>query len=230
MRGIAMQSLVGIWKLVEARAFDDADHEVSSPLGPKPMGGLFVEAERIMVIAAAHRLIDEAGVVGARQSKKERLQVGGTSPERLPALAWPGRTMIAKPGSILLAGGQQDVTGRAALAAHRDRSRGAQMGIPGRLSNRRYCRRAKLAARTRHRFLWRLDGSPKVRFATDSSRTVGPPSRRERLSAALSRWSLGMPGQLRKRRWDYQFESAFLQRRVRCEPISPAGASPAYGA
>ena len=86
---------------------------------------------------------DEAGVVGARQSNKERLQVGGTSPERLPALAWPGRTMIAKPGSILLAGGQQDVTGRAALAAHRDRSRGAQMGIPGRLSNRRYRRRAE---------------------------------------------------------------------------------------
>ena len=56
MRGIAMQSLVGIWKLVEARAFDDADHEVSSPLGPKPMGGLFVEAERIMVIVGDGRI------------------------------------------------------------------------------------------------------------------------------------------------------------------------------
>ena len=29
---------------------------------------------------------------------------------------------------------------------------------------------------------------------------------------------------------DREFESVFLQRRVRCEPISPAGASPAYGA
>jgi len=34
--------------LVEARAFDDAGHEVPPPLGPEPMGGLFVEA---MVIA-----------------------------------------------------------------------------------------------------------------------------------------------------------------------------------
>jgi len=56
LRGIAMQSLVGIWKLVEARAFDDAGHEVSSPLGPKPMGGLFVEAERIMVIVGDGRI------------------------------------------------------------------------------------------------------------------------------------------------------------------------------
>ena len=51
-----MQSLVGIWKLVEARAFDDAGHEVPSPLGPKPMGGLFVEAERIMVIVGDGRV------------------------------------------------------------------------------------------------------------------------------------------------------------------------------
>src|SRR5215469_10373055 len=51
-----MQSMVGIWKLVEARAFDDAGHEVPSPLGPEPMGGLFVEAERIMVIAGDGRV------------------------------------------------------------------------------------------------------------------------------------------------------------------------------
>jgi hypothetical protein len=55
-RYIAMQSLVGIWKLVEARAFDDAGHEVPSPLGPEPMGGLFVEAERIMVIVGDGRV------------------------------------------------------------------------------------------------------------------------------------------------------------------------------
>ena len=51
-----MHNFVGIWKLVEARAFDDAGHEVPSPLGPKPMGGLFVEAERIMVIVGDGRV------------------------------------------------------------------------------------------------------------------------------------------------------------------------------
>ena len=51
-----MQSLVGIWKLVEARAFDGAGHEVPSPLGPEPMGGIFVEAERIMVIVGDGRV------------------------------------------------------------------------------------------------------------------------------------------------------------------------------
>ena len=51
-----MQNFVGIWKLVEARAFDDAGHEVPSPLGPEPMGGLFVEVERIMVIVGDGRI------------------------------------------------------------------------------------------------------------------------------------------------------------------------------
>lgn len=46
----------GMWKLVEARAFDDAGHEVPSPLGPEPMGGLFIEAERIMVIVGDGRI------------------------------------------------------------------------------------------------------------------------------------------------------------------------------
>ena len=55
-RCIAMHSLVGIWKLVEARAFDDTGHEVPSPLGPEPMGGVFVEAERIMVIVGDGRV------------------------------------------------------------------------------------------------------------------------------------------------------------------------------
>ena len=51
-----MQSLVGIWKLVETRAFDDDGNEVPSPPGPQPMGGLFVEAERIMVIVGDGRI------------------------------------------------------------------------------------------------------------------------------------------------------------------------------
>jgi len=55
VRYIAMQNFIGVWKLVEARAFDDDGHEVPSPMGPEPMGGLFVEAERIMVIAGDGR-------------------------------------------------------------------------------------------------------------------------------------------------------------------------------
>ena len=51
-----MQSLVGIWKLVEARAFDEAGHEVPSPLGPEPMGVLLIEAKRIMVTAGDGRV------------------------------------------------------------------------------------------------------------------------------------------------------------------------------
>jgi hypothetical protein len=55
-RYIAMQSLVGIWKLVEAHASDEAGHEVPSPLGPEPMGVLLIEAERIMVTAGDGRV------------------------------------------------------------------------------------------------------------------------------------------------------------------------------
>ena len=46
-----MPSLVGVWKLVEARAFDDAGQEVPSPLGPRPMGVAIIDAERIMAMA-----------------------------------------------------------------------------------------------------------------------------------------------------------------------------------
>ena len=45
-----MGNLTGAWKLVGARAFDEAGREVPSPLGPEPMGLLLVEAERMMVM------------------------------------------------------------------------------------------------------------------------------------------------------------------------------------
>ena len=32
------QAIVGTWKLIEARAYDDAGHELAPPFGPKPMG------------------------------------------------------------------------------------------------------------------------------------------------------------------------------------------------
>ena len=51
-----MQSLVGAWKLVEARAFDEAGRELPSPLGPEPMGIAIFEAERAMAMAGDGRV------------------------------------------------------------------------------------------------------------------------------------------------------------------------------
>ena len=50
-----MPSLVGVWKLVEARAFDEAGRKVPSPLGPHPMGVAIIDAERIMAMASDGR-------------------------------------------------------------------------------------------------------------------------------------------------------------------------------
>ena len=46
-----MESLVGIWKLVEARAFDEAGQEIPSPLGPQPMGVAIFDANRCIATA-----------------------------------------------------------------------------------------------------------------------------------------------------------------------------------
>jgi Lipocalin-like domain len=43
-----MSSLVGVWKLVEARAFDDTGRELPPPLGPQPMGVVLFEEERMV--------------------------------------------------------------------------------------------------------------------------------------------------------------------------------------
>jgi hypothetical protein len=45
---IAVSSLVGVWKLVEARAFDEAGQELPPPLGPNPMGIVLFEADRMV--------------------------------------------------------------------------------------------------------------------------------------------------------------------------------------
>ena len=50
-----MQSLVGTWKLLEARAFDDAGHELPQPLGLHPMGITVFEAERMIGVVADGR-------------------------------------------------------------------------------------------------------------------------------------------------------------------------------
>jgi Lipocalin-like domain len=52
-----MESLVGVWKLLEARAFDDAGKKVPSPLGPHPMGVAIIDAERIMAMAGDGRTV-----------------------------------------------------------------------------------------------------------------------------------------------------------------------------
>ena len=45
-----MSSLLGVWKLVNARAFDDAGRELPPPLGPQPMGVASFGAERMVGI------------------------------------------------------------------------------------------------------------------------------------------------------------------------------------
>lgn len=50
-----MASLVGVWKLVEARAFDEAGREVASPFGPHPMGVAIFDAERMMAMGSDGR-------------------------------------------------------------------------------------------------------------------------------------------------------------------------------
>jgi uncharacterized heparinase superfamily protein len=52
-----MQTLSGtMWKLIEASAFDEEGHELTSPLGQHPMGFAMFEAERMMVAVADGRL------------------------------------------------------------------------------------------------------------------------------------------------------------------------------
>jgi hypothetical protein len=53
---IAMGSLFGIWKLVEARAFDDAGRELPPPFGLHPIGTVTFEAERMAAVVADGRV------------------------------------------------------------------------------------------------------------------------------------------------------------------------------
>jgi hypothetical protein len=43
-----MQDLVGTWRLVEVRPFDDVGHEQAPPLGEHPMGVMIFETERML--------------------------------------------------------------------------------------------------------------------------------------------------------------------------------------
>jgi hypothetical protein len=55
------QSLVGTWKLLWARAFDDAGYELPLPFGPQPMGMAVFDAERMIVTVADGRTSLPAG-------------------------------------------------------------------------------------------------------------------------------------------------------------------------
>jgi hypothetical protein len=57
-----MQSPVGVWKLVEVHAFDEAGREVPSPLGPQPMGVAIINAERVMAMAGDGRPTEVANL------------------------------------------------------------------------------------------------------------------------------------------------------------------------
>jgi hypothetical protein len=50
-----MQSLVGVWKLVEVRAFDEVGRAAPSPLGPQPIGVAIFDAERVMAMSGDGR-------------------------------------------------------------------------------------------------------------------------------------------------------------------------------
>jgi hypothetical protein len=51
-----MQSFVGAWKLIQARAFDETGRELPPPLGPQPMGIAMFDTERGMAMAADSRV------------------------------------------------------------------------------------------------------------------------------------------------------------------------------
>jgi uncharacterized heparinase superfamily protein len=52
-----MQTLSGtMWKLIEARGFDEEGHELAPPLGQVPIGFAMFEAERMIVAVADGRL------------------------------------------------------------------------------------------------------------------------------------------------------------------------------
>ena len=57
-----MQSLIGLWKLIEAHAFDEKGMELPPPLGPTPMGVVLFEAERMIGVIGDGRaaMISEA--------------------------------------------------------------------------------------------------------------------------------------------------------------------------
>ena len=57
-----MQTLVGVWKLVEARAFGEDGNEVPAPLGPNPMGVAIFDPTRSMAMACDARATLPAGI------------------------------------------------------------------------------------------------------------------------------------------------------------------------
>src|SRR5947209_2378562 len=57
-----MPSLVGIWKLIAARAFNAAGAELPPPLGPHPAGIAMFDPERVIATACDNRVTLPEGV------------------------------------------------------------------------------------------------------------------------------------------------------------------------
>jgi hypothetical protein len=50
-----MNGLVGVWKLIEVRAFDETGRAMPSPFGPQPMGVAIFDVERVMAMGGDGR-------------------------------------------------------------------------------------------------------------------------------------------------------------------------------
>jgi hypothetical protein len=51
-----MNGLVGVWKLIEVRAFDETGQAVPSHFGPQPMGVAIFDAQRVMAMGGDGRM------------------------------------------------------------------------------------------------------------------------------------------------------------------------------
>ena len=63
-----MTSLLGRWKLINARAFDEAGNELEPPLGQNPMGVILYEADRMIVADPCSSQPTSRSANGARSS------------------------------------------------------------------------------------------------------------------------------------------------------------------
>jgi hypothetical protein len=52
-----MQSLVGTWKLIEARAFDETGRELPLPFGPQPLGIVSFDSDRMVGVLGDARVL-----------------------------------------------------------------------------------------------------------------------------------------------------------------------------
>jgi len=71
------QSLIGTWKLLWARAFDDAGQELPLPFGPRPMGIAVFHASLQTRVGIATGLVVVGDLIGSGASQEQAI-VGET--------------------------------------------------------------------------------------------------------------------------------------------------------